>query len=56
MTTPRRPNQAAIGIIIAVDDAVTRYCAATKAGDMTAMATTLASGAELSSHASPPSP
>ncbi len=34
---------------IDVDDAVTRYCSATEAGDMEAMATTFASGVELPS-------
>jgi hypothetical protein len=43
------PNWAAVCIIAGVENAVTRYCAATEAGDMAAMATTLASGVELPS-------
>ena len=43
------PNEAAACIIVGVDDAVTRYCAASEAGDMEAMAATFASGVELPS-------
>jgi hypothetical protein len=43
------PSETAACIIVGVDDAVTRYCAATQAGDMGAMAATFASGVELPS-------
>lgn len=43
------PNEKAVCIIVGMDDAVTRYCAASEAGDMDAMAATFASGVELPS-------
>jgi hypothetical protein len=48
---PRGSPQALkpLGIIVAVEDAVTRYCAATEAGDMEAMAATFAGDVELPS-------
>ena len=45
----RAPIPAPPGIIVGVDDAVTRYCAASAAGDMEAMAATFAADVELPS-------